>query len=90
MSDSFSFFIFVCKGLAVEGDLKTTGLLMMIPFASIHILLPDFSNSDGITLYYIDCFCFNFNVFYICIEPGDHILSNYRHTITRYAYLNEF
>jgi hypothetical protein len=29
-------------------------------------------------------------VFYICIEPGDHILSNYRHKITKYAYLNEF
>ena len=29
-------------------------------------------------MYYIDCFCFNFNVFYICIEPGDHILSNYK------------
>ena len=41
-------------------------------------------------MYYIDCFCFNFNVFYICIEPGDHILSNYRHKITKYAYLNEF
>jgi hypothetical protein len=29
-------------------------------------------------------------VFYICIEPGDHILSNYRHKITKYANLNEF
>jgi hypothetical protein len=33
---------------------------------------------------YIDCFCFNFNVFYICIEPGDPILSNYRHKITKH------
>ena len=41
-------------------------------------------------MYYIDCVCFNFNVFYICIEPGDHIISNYRHKITKYANLNEF
>jgi hypothetical protein len=30
-------------------------------------------------MYYIDCFCFNFNVFYTCIEPGDHILSKNRY-----------
>ena len=33
-------------------------------------------------MYYIDCFCFNFTVFYICIESGDHILSNYRHKMS--------
>jgi hypothetical protein len=38
---------------------------------------------------YIDCFCFNFTVFYICIESGDHMLSNYRHKITKYAYHNK-
>ena len=38
----------------------------------------------------IDCFCFNFTMFYICIESGDHILSNYRHKKTKYAYLNDF
>jgi hypothetical protein len=29
-------------------------------------------------------------VFYICIESGDYMHSNYRHKITKYAYHNEF
>ena len=41
-------------------------------------------------MYYIDWFCFNFTMFYICIESGDHILSNYRDKITKYTYFNEF
>jgi hypothetical protein len=46
-------------------------------------------DSKGILVFNLKYEHANFNVFYIWIEPGDHILSNYRHKITKYTYLNE-